>query len=156
MLELRYDALANMLALFLINGLVSRQLRKNRDAAPLGALVERNQELPQNMRIDRKKCLGVRILRVLRGGDMDIRKGGDSVGDNHGVRIGHHTLQCVEESIVDRQLWFEVVQFCDADSGSLAHVRVLVPKTFLERIAEVVYYLFCAQAAHCADCEGAN
>lgn len=98
----------------------------------------------------------MRILRVLRGRDVDIRKGGDSVGDNHGVCIGHHTLQCLEEAIVDRQLWFEVIQLRDADRGGLAHVRVLVPKTFLEWVAEVVYYLFCAQAAHCTNCEGAD
>ena len=49
MLELRYDALANMLALFVVGGLVSRELRKNCDTAPLGALVEGNQELPQNL-----------------------------------------------------------------------------------------------------------
>ncbi len=40
---------------------------------------------------------------------MDIREGSDSVGDDHGVRIRHHTLQRVEEAIVDRQLWLEVV-----------------------------------------------
>ncbi len=49
MLELRYDALANMLTLFLVGGLVSRELRKNRDTAPLGALVQGNQELPQDL-----------------------------------------------------------------------------------------------------------
>ena len=98
----------------------------------------------------------MRILWVLRGGDVDIRKGGNSVGDNHGVRIGHHTLQRVEEAIVDRQLWFEVVQFRDADRGGLAHIRVLVPKTLLERVTEIVYYLFGTQAAHCANCEGAD
>ena len=87
---------------------------------------------------------------------MDIRKSSDSVGDDHGVRIRHHTLQRVEEAIVDRQLWLEVVEFRDADRGRLAHVRVLVPKAFLERVAEVVYYLFGAQTAHCADCECAN
>lgn len=44
MLELRYHALAYMLAFLLILGFVPRQCRKDRDTAPFGTLVERDEK----------------------------------------------------------------------------------------------------------------
>ena len=44
MLKLRYHALAYMLAFLLILGFVSRQCRQDRDTAPFGTLVERDEK----------------------------------------------------------------------------------------------------------------
>ena len=44
MLELRYDALAYMLAFLLILGFVPGQCRQDGNTAPLGTFVERDEE----------------------------------------------------------------------------------------------------------------
>eukprot|EP00955_Chlamydomonas_euryale_P002540 27543-Chlamydomonas_euryale.AAC.2 len=46
------------------------------------------------------------------------------------------------------QLWVDVVQLHDADGGRLAHVRVVVLQTALQRVAEVLCDLVDADAAH--------
>ena len=49
---MRYDAFAYVFALLLVLRLVPRKSREYSDAAPLGALVERDEELVQDRRGD--------------------------------------------------------------------------------------------------------
>ena len=154
-LELRHDALTDMLGLALVCGAVFGECVEDRDAPPLGALVERDEQLGEQLRVEHEDAGRVASARLARS-LLDVRECGDRVCDDHWVAVRHHVLDAVDEAPLVRELGLEGEELCDADHRGLAHVRVLVMQAAVERVGQVVDDLFRAQAAHCADRERAD
>jgi hypothetical protein len=65
-------------------------------------------------------------------------------------------VKLLEEAIVENEFGLDVVQLGYAQRGRLAHIRVLVPKTLLERVCEVVDDLLRTETTHCSDRESTD
>ena len=78
MLELWHRSLADMLCLLLVRRAIEGQRAKDRDPAPLCALVEGDEKLLQDGRVDDEESVKSLLRRRL----MDICEGRDSVCDD--------------------------------------------------------------------------
>lgn len=120
-LKLRYNPLANVLGLLLVDRPVVGQGAQDSDASPLCALVESHEELLEGGRGD-DECsrLGGRL--------GDFGQGLDRIGDHHGVRIANQLLQGLEEAVFYAHGGVQVKELGDADGRRLANVGRLVPQ----------------------------
>jgi hypothetical protein len=71
MLKLGHDPLTNMLCLFLIRRLVSRNAVEDSDAAPFRAFVEGDEEFGEDVCVELKQAAGVRVVGF-GGGGVDV------------------------------------------------------------------------------------
>lgn len=65
-------------------------------------------------------------------------------------------MQFFQEPILEHQLRLQIVQLRHTQRRRLPHVRIIIPQTLLQRIAQIVYDLLDAYAAHRPDRESAD
>lgn len=146
-LKLRRNSFTDMLRLLDVHRRVVGQRRQDGDAAPLGALVERHEQLLEHRaRDDQRLGLGRRLA--------DLGQGLHRVGHDGRVGVANHLLQRLEEAVFDAHGRVEVEELGHADGGGLAHVRRFVAQCLAERFFHVVDHLVYADAAHRSYGEG--
>mmetsp|Transcript_15997 Transcript_15997/g.41525 ORF Transcript_15997/g.41525 Transcript_15997/m.41525 type:complete len:1014 (+) Transcript_15997:689-3730(+) len=147
-LQPRGDALHDALRVPRVARRVVDERVEDEDLAPLGALVQRGQQLHQRA--------GSHLEHVPPARLLDLRQRRHRVGHHHRVAVRQHLLQRVQEAAVLHHLRVDVVQLGDAHGRCLAHVGVVVLEAALQGVAQVLRDLVHADAAHGADGEGAD
>ena len=74
----------------------------------------------------------------------------------HWITISNHLLQLFQESIINDQLRFQIVQFRHTQCRRLTDVWILIAETLLQWVAEIVDYLLRTQTPHCANSQRSN
>lgn len=149
MLELRRHSFADMLRLRHVSGAVFREGRQDCHAAPFRALIEGHEQLAQRVRSN-LEGLG------FRRGMMDLRERRHRVGDHHGVRVGDHFLQHLQESVFQTHDRVQVEKLSDTDGGRLANVGRLVPESLAQGFLHIVDHLIHPDTAHRPDRQCSN
>lgn len=65
-------------------------------------------------------------------------------------------MQLLQEPILQHQFRLQIIQLRHTQRRRLPHIRVIVPQTFLQRIAQIVDYLLYTYASHGPDGECAD
>lgn len=75
---------------------------------------------------------------------------------HHRIAVGHHVLQHFDESVLDSETRFHVVEFHDSKSSGFPDVRILVAQAFPQGVGDVIEDLLRPQAAHRSDRQRAD
>mmetsp|Transcript_777 Transcript_777/g.3202 ORF Transcript_777/g.3202 Transcript_777/m.3202 type:complete len:716 (+) Transcript_777:454-2601(+) len=147
-LEARRDTLDDGLGL--AGGLrhILGQRVEDEHLAPLGALVQRGEELLEHRRRNQHH------VRLRGLGDLAER--GHAVGHHRRVGVADELAELVDEATVLHELRADVVELGHADGGGLAHVGILVAKRPSQGLQQILGDPLHANAAHGANRERAD